>query len=901
MFPRRMVRCPAAAALHSSSGLGLGCSRRRPMTRGDVFLAAAVLLLTVGAMGFASPLAAETMGTLSLDEGLVVRGLTLLDSEALARSLVYDDDLLLISRPVASRKLFLAAVAHKATLALQREGYAAARATAGVDRSNAGEHVVVDVVEGPRQMAAGIEITGLPEDLAESLHRWLQSQRPPPGAVPQAFDTPGGWSGVRWLDLRGLPAKMEQPVWTPGTPAPFDLHHLRTVRTAIGRFLRDNGYFAAAKLVDADKPTGLLAGLSTTLRGAGEETATTASFDVSVRAGMEGAVLAISVVGLQPASVLRGIDVPPGARTTSAELQKAIGIVPGGRVTDQDRLAWREALRLSGRFVRHEVKFKEIAASADAGGVPGILAVFDIEEYPRATPLAEPLTREEQTMLTVRDWLLKTLADDNDLIVTWALTPAAVPAAPAQPVGSLIVSTHQGILLSAMPASPEACGVAVSGDGLGWFLPRAAGWFEIAIPTRQRLSVDIAVFLTETIVEGHHTYRHTFSVSSSMERRPRDATAALAMTARIEPVACLAMVHEGNPVLSWEGDDLVVTRSDMTARLDSRTGRPISMTLTQGGGFLIDAAPGRLAEDLTELREAAGDDLTRDDALVSSGIEFFASQAMGAAFSRLFEAVGLSETMAAWEERLGVVGEKLRCTARSGGFAAADRALAAAVVAAREEASASTLTIPSEGKGPPESDSRSVLIRTATAAAWRWTEHTCGRDAWPAALARVAALASIRDPVTILEIAAYMSGKRNGPVACLAAASAVPMPSMAAALARHGQETLTVEAFHADCQPLLSLMASCGIDCGAVSLLRTIDDDEAMLLGQTLLQDPEIFLPLVHDLRNRESDATATAALPEVLDRWWEASLRKTVTADLAARVAPLTADKPATQTQPVR
>ena len=110
-----------------------------------------------------------------------------------------------------------------------------------------------------------------------------------------------------------------------------------------------------------------------------------------------------------------------------------------------------------------------------------------------------------------------------------------------------------------------------------------------------------------------------------------------------------------------------------------------------------------------------------------------------------------------------------------------------------------------------------------------------------------------------------------------------------------------MEAFHADCQPLLPLMASCGIDCGAVSLLRTIDDDEAMLLGQTLLQDPEIFLPLVHDLRNRESDATATAALPEVLDRWWEASLRKTVTADLAARVAPLTADKPATQTQPVR
>ena len=98
-------------------------------------------------------------------------------------------------------------------------------------------------------MAAGIEITGLPDELAEELRRWLKSPRPPPGAVPQASDVEGGWSGTRWLDQRGQPARMEPPVWTRDQPAPFDVHELAVVRTAIGRFLREHGYFTAAAVL----------------------------------------------------------------------------------------------------------------------------------------------------------------------------------------------------------------------------------------------------------------------------------------------------------------------------------------------------------------------------------------------------------------------------------------------------------------------------------------------------------------------------------------------------------------------------------------------------------------------------------------------------------------------------
>lgn len=120
-------------------------------------------------------------------ERLVVRGLTSLDPDRFAQSLAADDDLLLLTGPLTTRKALLAAVIDKATLALQRQGFAAPQVTATIEQDDAGEQVIVDVVEGPRQMAAGIEITGLPDELAANLRRWLKSQRPPPDAVPQSL------------------------------------------------------------------------------------------------------------------------------------------------------------------------------------------------------------------------------------------------------------------------------------------------------------------------------------------------------------------------------------------------------------------------------------------------------------------------------------------------------------------------------------------------------------------------------------------------------------------------------------------------------------------------------------------------------------------------------------------
>jgi len=84
-------------------------------------------------------------------------------------------------------------------------------------------------------------------------------------------------------------------------------------------------------------------------------------------------------------------------------------------------------------------------------------------------------------------------------------------------------------------------------------------------------------------------------------------------------------------------------------------------------------------------------------------------------------------------------------------------------------------------------------------------------------------------------------------------------------------------------------------------MLRALTDDDAELLGEMAIGDGGFLLPLVHDLRARPTEAAATAALPESLDRWWDAALGKVVSTALHDKVSPRTAAAPAADEPPVR
>lgn len=804
----------------------------------------------------------------------VVRGVDDPNPDLLARSLANDDGLLLLTSPLTTRKAFLGSVAEKTRLALQHAGYPEATATATTEVDDSGDRVVVNAVPGLRLMSAGIEITGLPDDLAGDLRAWLKSPRPPADAVPQATDSGDGWSGVRWVDHRGLAAKLAPPLWSRGQPAPCDMHHLREIRAAIARFLRDHGHFAAARGVEKPQASG-------------------PRCDATIAAGDDGAVLTIAFADLPPPAVLREIEVAPASRTTAAILIESLGIEIGSTVTEHDRLAWREALRATGRFLRHDVKFREMKPGPD--GVAGIVAIFDLAAYPPVPPLGKPLSREEEAVLRCRSWILTTLADDDDLVATWTRDGEE------SPLGSLVISTREGVLLTALPGTDAACGLAASGGGLGCFLPRGEGRFEFPLPIRTRAVVDMAFTIGDEVEAGRHRHPRKITASAALESRPRDATAAVALTARIEPVACLSLLHEPAATTRWEGDVLVVECDNAALRIDSSSGRLLRVT-SDAGRIDIDAGPGRLATAVATLQAASGPDAWRDDRPVSSAIEFLTSDVLGLTIDRLAAATGVRSQLAEWLPVVAAVARNLRETTARGGFEVADRRVAAALAQAAVDDASALPRIPAAERDAAPSDTMMAVAAAGAAHAWRWLDGACGSAAWPCGLIRIATLAARHDTTGALwEVTSFMAAPGNGPLAHLVAANVIPIQSMSLSFARQGESRLSTAAFHADCDAALAILRDCGLDRCGVSLLRSLDDDEARAAGAAWLRDPEALLPIVHELQACDSEDAAVAALPSALDRWWDASLRNVVAAALAAKTGVQTADKPDAESTPRR
>ena len=97
------------------------------------------MLVLLASSLVATAVRAEPMGALALSGGITVRGTTSVDAAALATPLAADDDLLLLSRPQGNRKLFLSALARKATLALERAGFATPKVVASIEPTGEGE------------------------------------------------------------------------------------------------------------------------------------------------------------------------------------------------------------------------------------------------------------------------------------------------------------------------------------------------------------------------------------------------------------------------------------------------------------------------------------------------------------------------------------------------------------------------------------------------------------------------------------------------------------------------------------------------------------------------------------------------------------------------------------------
>ena len=791
---------------------------------------------------------------------IVVSGVADPAPERLAEALEGDDDLLRYSTPATPDAALSGAVADLTTLALQRQGYVDPAVTAVVetvaDVAAGHRRVAVDVVPGQRLTAGNITINGLPEPLAAGLQRVLTTPQPPSSATPRVVDA-GNAATVAWVDDQGRPARMQKPLWTSGEPAALDAPFTDSVQQLVVRFLREEGFLLAA---DQIKKKG--------------QTACRIAVVADKDADAGQATLSLDFAELPPPATLRELTVKGTDRVTAATLRSFLKLEEGGRVSEADRRVWEEQLRLSGRFIRHKVAL-ESGAARDGG----VTAVFDLLAYPEVTPLGEPLTREEAVMLRFRSWLIGALAD-NGLQVRWT-RPDGTPQA------SVLLSAEHGAMIM-LGADDSRGAVAVTEAGVGIFLTQHGGRFEVPLASLGQAGVQAALSVRETVDPKTGDYRHDLGLAASFGSVTSESEVATVVTARIEPVACLALVHrkpskDGDAEnIFWRGDTLEIHGGDGVARFDGPTGRLLEVDIASLGRITV-AEAGSWDEQLAGLRDVSGPNAFRPQAPVSSAIGFFGSEPAGRLCGQALALIGMADATAEAAGPVGDLAAAVAAAAAEGGFAEIDALLASVLAEGnhRDELPA----VPSAKEDRPPGDAIMAVLAKLSAKAWVWLEETCGSEAWPTGLARLANAVLRQDgTASFQEVALFMGSDQPGPVAHLLAASAMPMKPLAASFAMRGQSRAEAAAFARECEPLLTVLEKSGLHQALVATLRRLDAEQAHGLGEAWLGDGEGFASFAAALRAFPSDKAAGKAVPEALMAWWNASLGQTVSLALQER-----------------
>jgi len=844
--------------------------------------AAAFVLACAFVGGPAGSARAATVDALGDCAGIVVRGLETLAPEQLLEPLSVDADVIWQSRPHADRDAFITTVVAKSTAALEHAGFAEPRVAATVEPVHGAERLVLDVTEGPRYLAGSVAVDGLPDDLATRLVEWLLQPRPPIGAHAAPKRSTAD-SSVQWLSADGFPVEPERPVWPQSGPATCDALTLHDAQVAVARFLREEGYLGIAPVPPRRthaRPTAE----SRRARQAAAAAVAEPPFEVSLRPDGDAMDLVVTVRRLPPLARLRGIDIPAACRTTEAAVARYLGIEPGVPVTERDRLAWRERLRESARFLRHEIEWR-----IDSEDPSAVVAAFDLEEYRAVPPLGEPLSREEAAVLRCRDWLCGAIARGDDLVID-----VARPTAGGDMTARLVVSPDGGLLLTALPGTSLASGAAIDDAVASLMPPGGNGRIDLPLPAGCRASATVAFALgRDKSAAKDAGFRHTLSLGCGLATRA-GVRSGVGIESRIEPVACVALVHERSPHVRFEDDHLVIESGSTLCRIDDRTGRLVEFT---GAGFRLafDARAGACRAEAAALRDAAGPDRLRADAPVTSGLSFLLSDDVAAACGRLVAAAGIGPE-SGWDAAFATVDRVAtalkRCLA-DGAVARCDGLLAEVAAKRPGAGTDEPLVIPIEEEPQSTAAARKALIRRLAAVVWRLAEQHCGRDSWPAAVVRAGALGLVGDMAVLDEVTQFMLHEEYGPLAHAVASLLSPVQPVSVALARRGRERLSTVAFRTDCHPLLAAVEPYGLDEVCVAVARAVDDDFFRQFGALVCEDPELLLPLVRSLRMHSCHDEAVAGLQAALDACWEQGLKTLVSAQLNAVASPRTAVAP--------
>ena len=836
---------------------------------------------------------AERVGELGRADRLVIRGLESFDTEQLRRPLLDESSLLPFAAPHGARAEYVQRCARLAEQILRHAGFATATVVPTVETIDGTAALVLTVTEGPRVEAGKVVIHGLPDDVAARIAERLRSRNPTEPARPEEARQADGSTRTVWRDADGRMATVGPVLWPRSGPAPCDDVTLEDMRWLVRMLLADEGYLDIAPPRNPGDPP-RLASSRTELVDAGIEVA------VDPGDGRE-ATLTITVAALPPRAWITRIELPRRATTTPEEMASFLGIVVGGPVTRRDGLEWAHRLGESGRFVRHGVSI-----DPDLLEPGGWIVRFDIVEYGPMMPLSRPLSREEETVLRCRRWLLDSFQEDHELVfiheplnepsreegpglaatsengplrsdgTTEAEGGAAAPRPAIVPRCRLTLSNTRGIAIEVEGPEGEWHGMVATADKLRFVAPRGAGWLDVPLSKSvwNGVCLELSVLESKTADLRQRRDDVTFQVNLTIENHKQFVgSGGTHAQPSVSAVFCSVLLHQDSPQVCWEGDDLVIRRKRQAeTRIDGKTGRPRMIGFVDRRAT-FEERPDALAE-VDRRAESAGRSRLRADRPLSSAIRFLFAEggletvrAVGSPWLLRGKAVGYFDRFV---DQIARIARQLDDDDALG---AIDGVVWRRFAGCANVAAEPDLVVPFP-RWNPGADSR-VLGPWFSILAWRAAEQRFSPDSWEMILVRAAANAMANQRVPYHEMELFLASEAPGTAACALAARFCGDTKLAATVARHGIEHATVERFLADCRPLL--LATADVDLAGVvrGIVRGIDDESLGLIARSMAADPDTTMAVARRLR--DSDLATTADMEAILAAAWEAGLRETL------------------------
>jgi hypothetical protein len=765
--------------------------------------------------------APERVGILGDPDRLSIEGAQTFTEGDIRRALQSDLDYLVAAHPEASLSECLAAAEKRIRAGYRNCGFPDVAVQARFDLP-AGR-IVVKVTEGPRFRCGALRVTGLKSiPVADFIRRFAEKLVP---ASDQSTPYPG--------------------IWKTGAPASFTADSLANYSAAASNTFAALGRFTAKFKVE-----------------------------IQPQPASTNAALVVIVEDEGPKAILLGIELVGNKQNRRDDMINFLGLAKGMSVS-QDLIDEKaRALTQAARFTDSSIT--PTVVSPD-GQVSLRIKVVERGQLP---PLKQSLSREEKTLLRLREWLLAWESRQDDLIIDWS-EPRLLDKKPL-PI-EIILAPSGGIVARVMGNSPgqehpqDLYSMVVKSETLALFSQIHQRKLCVPLPGWS------GVFFVK--VEPNSNATDQFNLTMGAGLSPAKTNANWQVRLELLPAAFTDLLYRPGTKATWQGDVLTVRTKEFLLRVDEGTGRLVEFGLFGGNS---PAGAGTSDAYRVAVRFTAGAFAKAQDQIAASTSTypdaFQRQRPFGSALGFIAAEVAMAKPL--WSSYQGGPTPAPKTPLAS----ALEKLLASSFLdpfqklldAANSPRSDDEFTIPSK----PMKNQDEIQQAFERVMVWcaGHAQELAPAGSWLQTLLRESAFnLNSKTEHQTAALARLAATDNLGPIGCFAALHAIPAANRdwQATICELGLRRMSTDDFRRDYRMLLdpgSALTRCLANLARE--LGTLTTPEVEAIAGLLPPDGAVFLREMASAVRTAKDLPVTDAIGPALDRWWETTAKNKVAAD---------------------